>query len=162
LSIPKRQLTESILQMVDPSPMTGAAIGRARLLYTMLRVGDLDRSLEFYTQQFGMTLSRREDFPDGRFTLAFVGYGDEHSNAIIELTYNWGRSDYDLGSAYGHIAIEVPDVAQACAKLAAAGVKVLREAGPMSFLSPDRPAPEIIAFIEDPDGYRIELIQAHK
>ncbi len=113
--------------MVDQSPMTGAAIGRARLLYTMLRVGDMDRSLEFYTRQLGMTLSRREDFPDGRFTLAFIGYGDEHSNAIIELTYNWGRSDYDRGSAYGHIAIEVPDVALACAKLAAAGVKVLRE-----------------------------------
>ena len=125
-----------------------------RILHTMLRVGDLDRSIDFYTNILGMKELRRKDYPDGKFTLAFVGYGDESDHTVLELTYNWGVENYELGSAYGHIAIEVPDVYQACEKMRAAGGKVIRDAGPMNAGS------TIIAFLEDPDGYQIELIGA--
>ncbi len=123
-----------------------------RLLHTMLRVGDLDTSIDFYTQVLGMQLLRRKDYPDGEFTLAFVGYGDEAENTVIELTYNWGTSSYDLGEGYGHIAIEVDDVYAAAAGVKQRGGKIIREAGPMNA------GTTIIAFVEDPDGYQIELI----
>lgn len=123
-----------------------------RLLHTMLRVGDLDRSIDFYTTVLGMKLLRRKDYPDGKFTLAFVGYGEESGNTVIELTWNWDTDRYDLGDGYGHIAIEVDDVYQAVDELAARGGKVIRPAGPMNA------GTTIIAFIEDPDGYPIELI----
>lgn len=131
-----------------------------RLLHTMLRVRDLESSLAFYVGTLGMTLLRREDYPGGHFTLAFVGYGDERSASTIELTFNWNQQSYEHGSAYGHIALAVSDAYEACSRLEAAGVRVLRAAGPMTHKSPQRSAPEIIAFIEDPDGYRIELIEA--
>jgi lactoylglutathione lyase len=118
----------------------------------MLRVGDLQRSIDFYTHVLGMKLLRRKDYPDGRFTLAFVGYGEESGNTVIELTYNWDTDRYDLGSGFGHIAIEVDDVYQAVDELRGRGVKVIRDAGPMNAGS------TIIAFIEDPDGYPVELI----
>lgn len=124
-----------------------------RMLHTMLRVGNLDRSLQFYTDVLGMTLLRRKDYPDGRFTLAFVGYGDEESNTVLELTHNWDTSHYDLGDAYGHIAIGVDDVYAACERIRAAGGKVVREPGPMKH------GTTLLAFVEDPDGYRIELLQ---
>jgi lactoylglutathione lyase len=124
-----------------------------RILHTMLRVGDLDRSLAFYTDVLGMQLLRRKDYPEGRFTLAFVGYGPEESQAVLELTHNWDTAAYDLGTGYGHIALAVPDAASACAAIKARGGKVVREAGPMKHGS------TVIAFVEDPDGYRIELIQ---
>lgn len=126
-----------------------------RILHTMLRVGDLERSLAFYTDVLGMKLLRRHDYPEGKFTLAFVGYGDEQSSAVIELTHNWGVESYDLGAGFGHIAIEVADARQACEQVRARGGKVVREAGPMKHGS------TVIAFVEDPDGYRIEFIQ-HK
>lgn len=121
----------------------------------MLRVGDLDRSLDFYTQVLKMTLLRRQDYPEGRFTLAFVGYGQETEGAVIELTHNWDTSSYDLGTGFGHLALEVPDAAAACAEIRARGGKVVREAGPMKHGS------TVIAFVEDPDGYKIELIERH-
>jgi len=120
----------------------------------MLRVGDLDRSITFYTEVLGMRLLRRKDYPEGRFTLAFVGYQDESAGAVIELTHNWGVESYELGAAYGHIALEVPDAQAACESIRARGGKVVREAGPMKHGS------TVIAFVEDPDGYKIELIQA--
>jgi lactoylglutathione lyase len=123
-----------------------------RLLHTMLRVGDLQRSIDFYTHVLGMKLLRRKDYPDGRFTLAFVGYGEESGNTVIELTFNWDTDCYDLGSGFGHIAIEVDDVYQAVEELRSRGGKVIRDAGPMNAGS------TIIAFIEDPDGYPVELI----
>jgi len=123
-----------------------------RILHTMIRVGDLQRSIDFYTHVLGMKLLRRKDYPDGRFTLAFVGYGDESENTVIELTYNWDTDRYDLGSGYGHIAIEVDDVYEAVEELRSRGGKVIRNAGPMNAGS------TIIAFVEDPDGYPIELI----
>ncbi len=123
-----------------------------RMLHTMLRVGDLDKSIAFYTDVLGMTELRRKDYPDGEFTLAFVGYGDEEENTVLELTYNWGVDQYDLGNAYGHIAIEVDDVYDACEKMKQTGGKIIRDAGPMNAGS------TIIAFLEDPDGYQIELI----
>ena len=123
-----------------------------RILHTMLRTGDLDRSIDFYTQVLGMRLLRKKDYPDGEFTLAFLGYGDESENTVIELTYNWGVEQYDMGSAYGHIAIEVDDVYRAADAIEARGGKILREAGPMNA------GTTIIAFVEDPDGYPIELI----
>ena len=119
----------------------------------MLRVGDLDRSIAFYTQVLGMTLLRRKDYPDGKFTLAFVGYDTEDKAAVLELTYNWGVEKYEVGSGYGHIAIEVDDAYAACDAAAAKGGKVLRPAGPMAH------GTTVIAFIEDPDGYPIEFIQ---
>ena len=124
-----------------------------RVLHTMIRVGDLDRSIKFYTDVLGMKLLRRKDYPDGKFTLAFVGYGPETEHAVVELTYNWGTDKYDLGNGFGHIALEVDDAYKACADIKARGGKVTREAGPMKHGS------TVIAFIEDPNGYRIELIQ---
>ena len=124
-----------------------------RLLHTMLRVGDLDKSLDFYTRILGMALLRRNDYPEGKFTLAFVGYGPESEQAVIELTYDWGVDHYELGTAFGHIALEVDDAYAACDAIRAAGGKVVRDAGPMKHGS------TVIAFVEDPDGYKIELIQ---
>ncbi len=123
-----------------------------RLLHTMLRVGDLDRSIAFYTGLLGMQLLRRKDFPGGRFTLAFLGYGPEAEQTVLELTHNWDTASYDLGTAYGHIAIGVDDVYAACEHIKAQGGKVVREPGPMQHGS------TVLAFVEDPDGYRIELL----
>jgi lactoylglutathione lyase len=128
-----------------------------RLLHTMLRVRDLDRSLHFYCDQLGMKLLRRKDYPGGAFTLAFVGYGDESETAVLELTYNWpdanGAREYQLGTAFGHVALGVEDIYALCDALRAQGVKVVREPGPMQH------GTTVIAFLEDPDGYRIELIE---
>jgi len=126
-----------------------------RLLHTMLRVGDLERSLAFYTEVLGMKLLRRKDYPDGKFTLAFVGYQPETEGAVLELTHNWDTSSYDLGDGYGHIAIEVDDAYAACEKIKQRGGRVVREAGPMKH------GQTVIAFVEDPDGYKVELIQAN-
>jgi lactoylglutathione lyase len=126
-----------------------------RILHTMLRVVDLEKSLAFYTGVLGMKLLRRNDYPEGKFTLAFVGYTDEAGGAVIELTHNWGVEKYELGNAFGHVAIEVEDAFDACEKIRSRGGRVVREAGPMKHGS------TVIAFVEDPDGYRIELIQ-HK
>jgi lactoylglutathione lyase len=123
-----------------------------RILHTMLRTGDLQRSINFYTEVLGMRLLRQKDYPDGKFTLAFLGYGDESNNTVIELTYNWGVGSYDIGDAYGHIAIEVDDVYRATEDIKGRGGKILRDAGPMNA------GTTIIAFVEDPDGYPIELI----
>lgn len=123
-----------------------------RLLHTMLRVGNLDRSIEFYTKVLGMQLLRKKDYPDGKFTLAFVGYGDESENTVIELTHNWDTDSYDLGNGYGHIALEVDNVYQATEAIKNQGGKIIREAGPMNA------GTTIIAFVEDPDGYPVELI----
>ncbi|OIR01640.1 lactoylglutathione lyase [mine drainage metagenome] len=123
-----------------------------RILHTMIRTGDLDRSIDFYTKVLGMKLLRRHEYPDGKFTLAFLGYGDESEHAVIELTYNWGVDSYDLGTGYGHIALEVDDVYTACAEIKRLGGKMVREAGPMNG------GTRIIAFVRDPDGYMIELI----
>jgi lactoylglutathione lyase len=119
----------------------------------MLRVGDLDKSLAFYCDILGMQLLRRKDYPGGEFTLAFVGYGDEKENTVIELTYNWGVEKYDLGEGYGHIALGVDDIYGTCDRIKAQGGKVTREPGPMKH------GTTVIAFVEDPDGYKIELIQ---
>lgn len=124
-----------------------------RMLHTMLRVGNLERSIQFYTEILGMKVLRKNDFPDGKFSLAFVGYGDEIDHTVIELTYNYGVESYELGSAYGHIAIEVDDAYVACENVKKAGLPVLREAGPMMH------GTTVIAFIADPDGYKIEFIQ---
>jgi lactoylglutathione lyase len=123
-----------------------------RILHTMLRTGDLDRSIKFYTEILGMRLLRQQDYPAGKFTLAFLGYGDESEHTVIELTYNWGVDRYEMGTAYGHIAIGVDDVYGATAEVKNRGGKILREAGPMNA------GTTIISFIEDPDGYPIELI----
>ncbi|HUU72725.1 MAG TPA: lactoylglutathione lyase [Burkholderiales bacterium] len=127
-----------------------------RILHTMLRVGDLKQSVEFYTEVLGMRLLRQSDYPDGRFTLAFVGYEDESDASVLELTHNWDTPGYDLGSGYGHIAIEVEDAYKACDAVKARGGKVSREAGPMKH------GTTVIAFVEDPDGYKIEFIQKKK
>lgn len=124
-----------------------------RLLHTMLRVGDLDRSIGFYCEVLGMRLLRRKDYPGGRFTLAFVGYGEESDTAVIELTHNWDTSEYDLGNAFGHIAIAVSDIYGVCGRIREQGGNVVREPGPMKHGS------TVIAFVEDPDGYKIELIE---
>ncbi|MFQ5643939.1 MAG: lactoylglutathione lyase [Thiogranum sp.] len=123
-----------------------------RILHTMLRVGDLDRSIRFYTEVLGMKLLRRKDYPEGKFTLAFVGYGDESENTVIELTHNWDVDSYDLGTGYGHIALEVDDVYAATDEIGKRGGRILRDAGPMNA------GTTIISFVEDPDGYPIELI----
>ena len=131
---------------------TGAPTGR--LLHTMIRVRDLDRSIDFYTRLLGMNLIRRKDYPSGEFTLAFVGYGDEKDNSVIELTYNWPRKEaYAIGDGYGHMAIGVADIYKTCDRLAKEGVKIPRPPGPMKH------GGSVIAFIEDPDGYKIELIE---
>ncbi|MEZ7816185.1 MAG: lactoylglutathione lyase [Burkholderiaceae bacterium] len=124
-----------------------------RFLHTMLRVGDLDKSIAFYTTVLGMQLLRKSDNEQYKYTLAFVGYGSNPEHAELELTYNWGQTEYDLGNAYGHIALAVPDAYEACAKIVAAGGNVTREAGPV------KGGATIIAFVTDPDGYKIELIQ---
>jgi lactoylglutathione lyase len=124
-----------------------------RLLHTMLRVGNLEESLKFYCEILGMKLLRQKDYPGGEFTLAFIGYGDESQNTVIELTYNWGVEKYDLGNAYGHIALGVDDIYTTCEAIKQQGGKVTREPGPMKHGS------TVIAFVEDPDGYKIELIQ---
>ncbi|MEZ5447057.1 MAG: lactoylglutathione lyase [Gammaproteobacteria bacterium] len=124
-----------------------------RILHTMLRVGNLDRSLDFYTSVLGMRVLRKKDYPDGRFTLAFVGYQDEADGAVLELTHNWDTDHYDLGGAYGHVAIEVDDAYAACERVKARGGQVVREAGPMKH------GTTVIAFVQDPDGYKIEFIQ---
>jgi lactoylglutathione lyase len=124
-----------------------------RILHTMLRVADLERSLKFYTEVLGMQLLRRRDYPEGKFTLAFVGYGDEDRETVLELTHNWGVDKYELGNAYGHIAVEVDDAYTACQQVKQRGGRVTREAGPMKH------GTTVIAFVEDPDGYKIEFIQ---
>ena len=126
-----------------------------RMLHTMLRVGNLDRSLEFYQGLLGMDLLRRKDYPDGRFTLAFVGYGDERDHTVLELTHNWDTERYELGNAYGHVALGVEDIYATCEALRARGAKIVREPGPMKHGTTE------IAFVEDPDGYLIELGQRH-
>jgi len=123
-----------------------------RFLHTMLRVGNLDNSIKFYTEIFGMQLLRKKDYPDGKFTLAFLGYGDERENTAIELTHNWDTDSYDIGNGFGHLAIEVDDVYTAVNTIKQQGGKVIREAGPMNAGN------TIIAFVEDPDGYQIELL----
>ncbi|MHB1175764.1 MAG: lactoylglutathione lyase [Sulfuriferula sp.] len=124
-----------------------------RMLHTMLRVGELERSIHFYTEVLGMKLLRRKDYPEGRFTLAFVGYGDESDHTVLELTHNWDTPAYDLGNGFGHLAVEVDDAYQACAEVKRLGGTVNREAGPMKH------GTTVIAFAEDPDGYKIEFIQ---
>lgn len=124
-----------------------------RILHTMLRVGDLKRSLDFYTNVLGMKVLRRKDYPEGRFTLVFVGYGDEDKESVLELTHNWDTAAYDLGNGYGHIATEVEDAYKACDEVRKRGGKITREAGPMKH------GTTVIAFVEDPDGYKIEFIQ---
>lgn len=133
---------------------TANGAGRFRFLHTMIRVRDLDKSLDFYTRMLGMRLLRKNDYPTGEFTLAFVGYGTEESSTVVELTHNWGQKEpYQQGNAFGHLAIGVPDVYATCDALAAEGVKIPRPAGPMKH------GGSVIAFIEDPDGYKIELVQ---
>ena len=129
-------------------------MSEARLLHTMLRVKDLDRSVAFYTKLLGMKELRRREVPDGKYTLCFVGYGDENDQAVIELTYNWDQATpYDLGSGFGHLAVGLPDVYKACDEMKKAGAKITREAGPVKF------GTTVIAFVEDPDGYKVELVQ---
>jgi len=125
-----------------------------RILHTMIRVTDLERSIAFYCDVLGMSLLRRKDYPEGRFTLAFVGYGSEESSAVIELTHNWDTHSYEMGNAFGHIAVAVDDAAEACVKVSQRGGKVTRPAGPMKH------GTTVIAFVEDPDGYKIEFIQS--
>ena len=124
-----------------------------RILHTMLRVGDLEKSLAFYTEVLGMQLLRRRDYPEGKFTLAFVGFGPESDQAVLELTHNWDTPGYELGNGFGHVAIEVPDAYAACAEIKKRGGVVTREAGPMKH------GATVIAFVQDPDGYKIELIE---
>ena len=124
-----------------------------RMLHTMIRVGDLKKSIAFYTEILGMKLLRQKDYPDGKFTLAFVGYGDEADHAVLELTHNWDTPSYELGNGFGHIAVAVPDARKACEAVKAKGGKVTREAGPMKH------GTTVIAFVEDPDGYKIEFIE---
>jgi len=126
-----------------------------RVLHTMIRVGDLERSIAFYTEALGMTLMRRHDYPEGRFTLAFVGYGDEQTSAVIELTHNWDTESYDLGNGFGHIAIGTDDIVGACDRVREYGGEVTREPGPM------KPGTTVIAFARDPDGYVIEFIETN-
>jgi lactoylglutathione lyase len=127
-----------------------------RMLHTMLRVGDLERSLRFYCEVLGMRLLRRHDYPGGRFTLAFVGYGSEEETAVLELTHNWDTDRYEVGTGFGHVALGVDDIYRRCEELRQRGARIVREPGPMQHGSTE------IAFIEDPDGYRIELIQTRR
>lgn len=140
--------------MPDTKTVASAGIGKARMLHTMLRVFDLEKSVDFYSRLLGMRVLRRREVPEGRYTLAFVGYGDEADSTVIELTYNWDQKErYALGSAFGHLAIGVSDVYATCATLGKEGVKITRPPGPVKF------GTTVIAFIEDPDGYKIELIE---
>lgn len=140
--------------MTETQQTAAVNASKFRFLHTMLRVKDLDKSLDFYTRLLGMKLLRKKDFPTGEFTLAFVGYGDESDSTVIELTHNWGQKEpYDLGAGYGHIAIGVPDIYGVCETLAAEGVSIPRPPGPMKH------GGSVIAFIDDPDGYKIELIE---
>ncbi|MFL0796779.1 MAG: lactoylglutathione lyase [Cellvibrionaceae bacterium] len=123
-----------------------------RFLHTMLRVGNLEKSIAFYTEIFGMTVARRKDYPEGKFTLAFLGYGDEAENTMLELTHNWDTDSYDLGNGFGHLAIGVEDVYAACERIREQGGEIVREPGPMKHGS------TILAFVKDPDGYMIELL----
>lgn len=127
-----------------------------RMLHTMIRVGNLEESIQFYCDVLGMKLLRQKDYPDGKFTLAFVGYGDESDHTVIELTHNWGVDSYDLGNGFGHVALGVDNIYQTCEQIKARGGKVTREPGPMKHGS------TVIAFVEDPDGYKIELIEIKK
>ena len=133
--------------------MRAADAAAMRLLHTMLRVGDLERSIAFYTEVLGMRLLRRKDYPGGRFTLAFVGYGEESDTTVLELTHNWDTSSYEIGSGYGHIALGVDDIVAVCDQIRSKGGRVVREPGPMKNGS------TVIAFVEDPDGYKVELIE---
>jgi lactoylglutathione lyase len=142
------------LRSANEESSRGQSAAGYRLLHTMLRVRDLELSTDFYTRVLGMRLLRRADFREGRFTLAFIGYGEESESTVLELTHNWDQDQYDIGNAYGHLAIAVKDVYASVAAMAAAGAKVTRPAGPLQGSSA-----EIIAFIEDPDGYKVELIQ---
>ena len=136
-----------------PQQATDAAAG-FKMLHTMIRVRDLEKSIDFYTRLLGMTLLRRKDYPSGEFTLAFVGYGDERDNTVVELTHNWGQQEsYDLGNGFGHLALGVRGIYDTCERLAAAGASIPRPPGPMKH------GGSVIAFIEDPDGYKIELIE---
>ena len=134
----------------------------SRILYTMFRVTNLENSIAFYQEALGMKELRRETFTEGRFTLVFMGYGDASSNAMIELTYNWDQDCYQHGTRYGHVALEVDDIYNACQRLDKLGVTILRDAGPMSYAVDETGHKEVIAFIEDPDGYKIELIEKMK
>ncbi len=135
-------------------PAAGTGAGKFRMMHTMIRVFDLDRSIAFYTGPLGMKLLRRMEYPEGKFTNAFVGYGAEESNTVVELTYNWGRAEpYEIGTGFGHLALGIPDIYGTCEALAKQGVKITRPPGPMKH------GTTVIAFIEDPDGYKIELIQ---
>ena len=145
--------------MSTPARLAAPAEYTPRLLHTMLRVRELSKSLDFYTNKLGMALFRYETYPSGQFTLAFVGYGTAENSHSIELTYNWDGRLYDPGSAFGHIAIAVCDLERTCRELAAEGVEIARQPGPISKISPERTRPEKIAFILDPDGYLIELIE---
>ncbi len=142
------------------SSTTKASVIPARILYTMVRVSDLDRSIAFYRDALGMREVRRETFTEGRFTLVFMGYGDDPSGVTIELTYNWDETSYQHGTGYGYTALEVADIHAACKRLAKMGVKIVRTPGPMTFAVDETGERENIAFIEDPDGYRVELIEA--
>lgn len=149
MSAQQRQSQPEAQPQAEPGDASGY-----RMLHTMIRVKDLDRSLDFYTRLMGMKVLRKRDVPAGKYSLAFVGYGEERSNAVIELTYNWDQKDgYELGTGFGHLAIGVPDAYAVCDRLAAAGVKITRPAGPVQH------GTTVIAFVEDPDGYKIELIQ---
>ena len=142
--------------MNETAPISKPTVqaGSFQMLHTMLRVFDLEKSLDFYTNKLGMTLLRKTDYPSGEFTLAFVGYGDEKTNTVIELTHNWGQKEpYTIGSGFGHLALGVPDIYGVCKVLEEAGVKIPRPPGPMKH------GGSVIAFIEDPDGYKIELIE---
>lgn len=140
--------------MSDSTSTAVPGAERFRFLHTMIRVKDLDKSLDFYTRLLGMKLLRQKDFPTGEFTLAFVGYGDEAKDTVVELTYNWGQKEpYELGAGFGHLAVGVPDIYGVCEVLAKEGVKIPRPPGPMKH------GGSVIAFIEDPDGYKIELIE---
>jgi len=131
----------------------------SRILYTMIRVGDLDRSIAFYRDALGMSEQYRETFTEGRFTLVFLGYGDDAASALIELTYNWDEDGYQHGTGYGHVALQVADIYAACERLESLGVNITRAPGPMTFAVDETGQREVIAFLEDPDGYKIELIE---
>ena len=145
------------LQSVSTNPTPAIP---TRILYSMVRVTDLERSVAFYIQVLGMRELRRENFTEGQFTLVFLGYGDEANDAVIELTHNWDQQEYEHGSGYGHLALAVEDIYLACERFSSLGITVLREAGPMRFTVDETGHKETIAFIEDPDGYKIELIES--